>query len=129
MTLRPHMTKVRAKNTSPELRLRRLILSMGYKGYRIHYTKLPGKPDIVFTRTRKIMFMHGCFWHGHDCKSGKNTPNTNTDYWMPKLQRNKDRDKKRIGQLKMNGWCVLVIWECQLSKPEKLRARLYKFLN
>ena len=126
---RPHMKRVKAKNTSLELKLRRLLLDMGYRGYRIHYDKLPGKPDIVFTKHKKVVFAHGCFWHGHNCKAGKNTPKTNKGYWGPKLQRNVDRDKKRLRQIRKEGWKVTVVWECQLKNSDSLRKRLSKFLN
>ena len=88
MVSRPHMQRVRAKNTSPELKLRRLLCDMGFRGYRIHYKKLPGTPDVVFVSRKKAIFVHGCFWHGHDCKAGKNVPRTNQEYWEPKLERN-----------------------------------------
>ncbi len=127
-TSRPHMAKVKSKNTAPELKLRRLLLDMGYKGYRIHYDKLPGRPDIVFTKYRKVIFVHGCFWHGHNCKAGKNTPKTNKDYWESKLLRNVDRDKKHLRQIRKEGWKVLIVWECHLKDPEFTRKKLKEFM-
>ena len=126
---RPHMAKVKSKNTAPELKLRRLLLDMGYRGYRIHYGKLPGRPDVVFTKYRKVIFVPGCFWHGHNCKAGRNTPRTNKDYWEPKLLRNVDRDKKRLRQIRKKGWRVLVVWECQLKNPEFMQKRLKEFMR
>ena len=126
---RPHMTRVKGKNTTPELELRRLLLDMGYRGYRIHYDKLPGRPDVVFTKHRKVIFVHGCFWHGHNCKAGKNTPRTNKDYWEPKLRRNVDRDKEHLREIRKEGWKVLTVWECQLKNPESTRKKLKKFMR
>lgn len=121
------MRKVRAKNTAPELILRRLLRSMGYRGYRIHYDKLPGKPDVVFTRRKKVIFVHGCFWHGHHCRAGRNTPKSNIGYWEPKLAGNKARDKRNIQRIRRAGWRVLVIWECQLRDVAKIKRRFQKF--
>ncbi len=128
-TSHPHMKRVKAKNTSLELKLRRLLLSMGYRGYRIHYGALPGKPDVVFTRYKKVIFAHGCFWHGHDCKAGKNTPRTNKNYWEPKLKRNAERDRKNQIEIRKQGWDVITIWECELKKPELVKERLRKLLE
>ena len=125
---RPNMARVKTKNTEPELKMRRLLLDMGYRGYRIHYDKLPGRPDVVFTRRRKVIFVHGCFWHGHNCKSGMNTPKINKDYWEPKLRRNADRDKEHLRQIRKEGWKVLVVWECQLKNLEGVRRILEKFM-
>lgn len=128
MIMRPHMQQVRAKNTSAELVLRKLIWSMGFRGYRIHYSKLPGKPDVVFTKQKRAIFMHGCFWHGHSCRAGQNTPRSNLEYWNNKLKRNKDRDQINIQQLEEAGFRVLVIWECELKDKSLLESRLEKFL-
>ena len=126
---RPHMSRVKGKNTTPELKLRRFLLDMGYRGYRIHYERLPGRPDVVFTKRRKVIFVHGCFWHGHSCKAGRNTPKTNKDYWGPKLLRNIDRDKKHLAEIRKKGWMVLIIWECQLKKSEFIRKKLEEFMS
>ncbi len=125
--VRPHMQKVRSKNTTPELAVRRLLQGIGYRGYRIHYDKLPGKPDVVFTKRRKAIFVHGCFWHGHSCRAGRNTPRSNQDYWKPKLERNKKRDTAQIREIRKAGWDVLVIWECQLSNETRVESRLIEF--
>lgn len=126
---RPHMRKVRSKNTTPELRLRKLVYNMGYRGYRVHYDKLPGKPDIVFVSKKRVIFVHGCFWHGHDCKAGKNVPKSNLEYWNGKLAGNKARDKRHMRELKKEGWNVLVIWECELKKETDVRRKLREFLR
>lgn len=123
------MRKVKAKNTSPELKLRRLLCDLGFRGYRLHYSKLPGTPDVVFVSRKKAIFVHGCFWHGHDCKAGKNVPRTNQEYWKPKLERNKKRDVEWQNQLRSIGWDVLVVWECQLKFPENVCLSLGDFLS
>lgn len=123
------MRKVRSTETGPEKTLRSLIWSLGYRGYRKNYTKLPGKPDIVFIRRKLAVFLHGCFWHGHNCKAGKNTPKSNQSYWIPKLRRNKERDREIMEKLKSNGWSILVIWECELKNQEKVKSRINDFLR
>src|SRR5882762_10482633 len=104
-----NMRRIKSKDTNPELLVRRLVHSLGYR-YRLHGRNLPGKPDLVFGSRRKIIFVHGCFWHAHTCKVA-HIPKTNTPYWNPKLLRNQARDKKNIETLKADGWDVLVIWE------------------
>jgi DNA mismatch endonuclease (patch repair protein) len=128
MITHPHMTKVHSKNTSPEIKLRKLIWHLGFRGYRLHYSKLPGKPDIVFIGRKKVIFIHGCFWHGHDCKAGQNTPRTNLEYWTPKLLRNKTRDQMNESEINRLGWNVLVVWECELKKIDIVENRLKDFL-
>ncbi|MEZ5573756.1 MAG: very short patch repair endonuclease [Halioglobus sp.] len=129
MAERPHMRKVKSKNTAPELRLRRILLESGYRGYRVHYEKLQGKPDVVFTKRRKVIFVHGCFWHGHSCRAGRNTPKSNQGYWEPKLLRNKERDKMRRRSIRNDGWEVLTLWECQLKDVDQVARRLAKFMG
>ena len=123
------MRKVRSKNTTPELRLRKLLYGMGYRGYRVHYDKLPGKPDIVFVGKKRVIFVHGCFWHGHDCKAGNNVPKSNLEYWTGKLSRNKARDKRNMRELKKAGWVVHVIWECELKEESAIKRKLREFLR
>ena len=120
------MSKVRGKNTLPELIVRKLIFSLGYR-YRLHYKNLSGKPDLVFLGRKKVIFVHGCFWHMHDCKRGA-PPESNKFFWLPKLQQNKIRDTGNIHALEQAGWKVLVIWQCELKKQE-LRAAIKTFLN
>jgi DNA mismatch endonuclease (patch repair protein) len=122
------MSKVRAKNTSPEIKVRRILWGLGKRGYRLHRFDLSGKPDIAFIKHKKAIFVHGCFWHGHNCRAGKNIPQTNTEYWFPKLKRNKERDKKHIKQLKTMNWDVLTIWECELKHGDILEKRLKDYL-
>ncbi len=92
------------------------------------HDKLPGKPDVAFTKRKKAIFAHGCFWHGHDCRSGRNTPHSNTEYWLPKLKRNKARDETRIEQLKALEWSVIVIWECEMRDYATIEKRLNDYL-
>ena len=126
---RPHMAKIKSKNTEPELKLRRLLLDLGYRGYRIHYDKLPGKPDIVFTRSKKVIFVHGCFWHGHNCAAGSHRPKSNKDYWEAKLQRNIERDKANLSEIMNEGWNALVVWECQLKNLDGVQKKLMGFMR
>ncbi|MGO4558259.1 very short patch repair endonuclease [Mesorhizobium sp. 2RAF21] len=123
------MSAVRQKNTKPEMAVRRLLHAMGYR-YRLHAAELPGKPDIVFRRRRKALFVHGCFWHGHDCAKG-HRPASRKEYWDAKIGCNVARDLDRIERLRADGWDVLVIWECESLKrdAEALSARLRSFLG
>lgn len=122
------MRAVKGKNTTPEMTVRRLVHSMGYR-YRLHRKDLPGQPDLVFSRLRKIIFVHGCFWHGHHCARGSRMPRTNHTYWQNKISRNSIRDAKNIVALEEQGWDVAVIWECELKEMEQIKARLMKFLS
>lgn len=122
------MSLVKSKNTGPELAVRRLVFSMGYR-YRIHRAKLPGKPDLVFVRLKKAIFVHGCFWHRHlGCKK-VTTPATNTQYWLPKFARTVERDQQTLETLHEQGWRTLVIWECELKDEYALADKLKAFLN
>lgn len=122
------MRAVRSKDTGPEMRVRKLIHSLGYR-YALHINKLPGKPDIVFVSRKKIIFVHGCFWHKHNCRRGSICPVTNADYWNSKRQRNNERDKQHMLALRKDGWKVLVIWECQIKNVEGLRKKIDLFLS
>ena len=123
------MRKVKARNTSPEMKVRRLIWAMGFRGYRVNYDGLPGKPDIVFTKRKKVIFVHGCFWHGHDCRAGRNTPKSNGVYWNAKLARNQERDGQRHREIKEMGWDVLILWECELKREvADVCQQIYKSL-
>ena len=122
------MARVKGKNTKPELIVRRMVHGMGHR-YRLHEKDLLGKPDLVFKSKRKIIFVHGCFWHGHDCRAGRNHPASNLDYWNAKLERNMKRDANNLKTLKREGWRVLIIWECEIKDAQKLRARLERFLS
>ena len=124
------MSAIRDRDTRPELVVRKLLHRLGYR-YRLHRRDLPGKPDIVFLGRRKIIFVHGCFWHQHQSPTCRNSmqPQSNIDYWLPKLKRNVERDAQHICKLHAKGWSVLVIWECQVSDSVSLRLKLTKFLG
>lgn len=122
------MRRVREKDTGPEMVVRRIAHRMGYR-YQLHRADLPGKPDLVFVRRAKIIFVHGCFWHGHRCRRGQNRPASNIAYWSAKLDRNKARDRRNASQLRRQGWSILVLWECELGKSQRIEDRLARFLN
>lgn len=122
------MSRVSGKNTKPELVVRSLLHNMGYR-FRLHRKDLPGKPDITLSRYKKVIFVHGCFWHGHtDCPRSKR-PTTNKIFWREKLDKNKERDKKSVRNLKELGWKVLVIWTCEVNDTFKLKNKLISFLE
>ena len=125
-----NMSRIKSSNTSVELTVRRLIHGMGYR-YRLHGKGLPGKPDIVFRPRRKVIFVHGCFWHQHSaayCLDGR-IPKSNLSYWKPKLERTKLRDANNQDLLLEIGWESLIIWECELSDIPALRSRIQGFLD
>lgn len=126
--VRKRMARIRKTDTKPELIVRSLAHRMGYR-FRIHRRDLPGTPDLVFPGLRRVIFVHGCFWHQHDCKLGKKRPMTRTDYWHPKLERNIARDIKSREDLQAIGWDVLVIWECETKDPELLERRIRDYLG
>jgi len=122
------MKAIHGKDTEPELRVRRLLHSMGYR-YRLHRKDLPGTPDIVFPIRAKIIFVHGCFWHGHPhCKRAK-LPSKNAAAWAEKIRNNKARDTRNVRALKRIRWDILVIWECETQNEEACASRLRKFLD
>ncbi len=125
-----NMSRIRSRDTVPEMIVRRLLFSMGYR-YRVNSKDLPGKPDIVFTRKRKVIFVHGCFWHRHANCRYATMPNTNTNFWHAKFNRTKERDKENYQSLKLMGWEYIVIWECKIKKGNTgyLKNRLQKFLR
>lgn len=108
------MRSVKSSNTKPEITLRKALFALGYR-YRLNVKNLPGKPDIVFPKHKTVIFVHGCFWHGHDCKRGRRTPKTNRAYWTDKIARNKTRDAKNAEALAALGWRVITVWECELK--------------
>lgn len=122
------MATIRKTNTKPELIVRKLVHRMGYR-FRLHRRALPGTPDLVFPSRKKVIFVHGCFWHRHNCKAGRKQPSKNLDYWLPKLRRNVERDTRNLEALKGSGWEALVVWECELDEPEKLVATIEAFLR
>ena len=109
------MSRIRGKNTGPELALRKALWSAGVRGYRLHYTKAPGRPDIAFVGLQLAVFVHGCFWHGCPYCQPKR-PKTNTRFWHAKLDRNKQRDQRKVRELRKAGWTVITVWECRLRK-------------
>jgi DNA mismatch endonuclease (patch repair protein) len=121
------MRAVKAKNTKTELRVRSLVHRLGFR-FRLHRKELPGTPDLVFPARRKAIFVHGCFWHGHDCVRGSRMPKTNCEYWKSKIARNRQRDASNLGKLQTDGWQVLTIWECRIPDSVSLAERLRRFL-
>lgn len=122
------MALVRSRNTRPEIAVRRIIKSLGYR-FQSHRADLPGKPDFVLSRKRKAIFVHGCFWHGHSCRAGTNRPSSNQAYWGAKLAGNERRDSKSRASLRRMGWRTMVVWECQIGNHERLRSRIEHFLE
>ena len=122
------MRAVRSRDTGPELAVRHLLRRLGYSGYRIHRQELPGNPDIGFIARKRVLFVHGCFWHGHSCLHGSNKPKSNQSYWLPKIERNRARDEANTSKLAQLGWSVLTVWECELCHPSKLSERLATFM-
>lgn len=119
------MSKIRGKNTTPELLVRKFLWELGFR-YRLHRKDLPGCPDLVFPSRRKVVFVHGCFWHGHVCRRDK-LPKTRTDFWREKMERNAKRDRLNVKKLKKLGWQSFEIWECEV-KNDKVLKKLLKFL-
>lgn len=124
------MQAIRCKDTAPEMFVRRLIHSLGYR-YRLHDKKLPGNPDMVFPGRKKVIFIHGCYWHRHNCKKGRSVPKSNVDFWEKKFEANRDRDVRNQKILRKDGWSVMTIWQCQItsSNLEELKIEIQKFLN
>jgi len=122
------MQAVKSKDTGPEMCVRQLLHAQGYR-YRLHRKDLPGSPDLVFSSRKKVIFVHGCFWHGHRCKRGNRVPVHNREYWVEKIERNRKRDQKAARLLRQLGWERKVIWECNLRDPERVRSILEKFLQ
>ncbi|MEC9067650.1 MAG: DNA mismatch endonuclease Vsr [Pseudomonadota bacterium] len=124
------MGKVRHKDTKPELAVRRLVHSLGYR-YRLHRAGLPGKPDLVFPSRKKVIFVHGCFWHRHpdpECKLAR-MPKSRLDFWGPKLEANRERDERVHRELLDLGWKPLAIWECEVKGSEQLENKVRGFLD
>jgi DNA mismatch endonuclease (patch repair protein) len=124
------MRAIRSKDTKPELAVRRLVHGMGYR-YRLHRRDLPGSPDLVFPGRRKVLFVHGCFWHGHpdpECPRS-HRPKSNRKYWEPKLRRNRQRDDENRVRLMALGWEVLVIWECETRDLDRVAKTVRRFLD
>ncbi|SDZ73743.1 very short patch repair endonuclease [Rubrimonas cliftonensis] len=122
------MARVKARDTAPEREVRRLLRAEGLVGYRLDRRDLPGRPDVAFIGRRRAIFVHGCFWHGHDCPRGARAPKANADYWAAKIARNRARDAAALAALEAMGWRTLVVWECALRDPG-LQARLKTFVR
>lgn len=122
------MSHIRSKGTKPELYVRSIVHKMGYR-FRLHYKGLPGSPDLAFPGRKKVIFVHGCFWHRHDCAVGRKSPRTNEDYWEPKFRRNVERDASNRFELCNLGWSSLVVWECEIRDEAALRFRIRQFLG
>ncbi|MHB1313019.1 MAG: very short patch repair endonuclease [Gemmatimonadaceae bacterium] len=122
------MRSVKSTNTGPELLLRKLLHKQGYR-YRLHRADLPGKPDLTFPSRRAVIFVHGCFWHGHNCPRGDRVPKTNRDYWVAKIARNRARDQDRVVRLRGLRWRVLTVWECELRKTATGLRKVARFLD
>jgi len=123
-----NMARVRSRDTEPELLVRRFAHALGFR-FRLHRRNLPGTPDLVFPRLRKIILVHGCFWHRHDGCDRTTTPKTRTSFWLSKFDANVARDKRTTRELRRLGWKVLIVWECETREPLLLRRRLRKFLG
>jgi DNA mismatch endonuclease (patch repair protein) len=108
------MRAVKSKDTAPEMQVRRFVHALGYR-YRLHRDDLPGKPDLVFPKLKRVIFVHGCFWHGHQCIRGSRVPKTNREYWIRKIERNCRRDVASVQTLRSMGWSTHIVWECQLN--------------
>jgi DNA mismatch endonuclease (patch repair protein) len=121
------MASVRTRSTGPELAVRALLHSLGYR-YRLNDRSLPGSPDLVFPSRRKAIFVHGCFWHGHRCRFGR-LPESRKDYWAPKIAGNRARDRQALRALKKGGWEALVVWQCELRVPAKVLRKMVRFLG
>ena len=121
------MQAIRGKDTGPEMAVRRMVHAMGFR-YRLHRRDLPGRPDLVFGPRRKVIFVHGCFWHAHNCKYGR-MPQSRREYWIPKLTANKERDAANEAKLAASGWQVLTVWECEIRDREALANSLRDFLE
>jgi DNA mismatch endonuclease, patch repair protein len=128
MSRSENMRRIRSSGTLLEIRVREAIGKLGYRGYRNNRKEILGKPDIVWTGRKVAVFVNGCFWHGHNCSEGIRKPKTNRRYWIPKLRRNRMRDKRNNAILQENGWRVLTIWECEIDETNRLTRKLRPFL-
>lgn len=123
-----NMRRIRSRHTGPEIAIRRLVHSLGFR-FRLHSSQLPGKPDLVFASRKKVIYVHGCFWHMHStCREGR-VPSSRTEYWKPKLERTVQRDAGHLKEIKRMGWRALVIWECNLRKLDRVERRIRRFLE
>ncbi len=122
------MSRVRSRDTKPEMKLRKLVWRLGHR-YRKNKASIIGKPDIAFVGRKRAIFLHGCFWHRHDCANGRREPKSRLNFWRPKFQRNVERDAEVCGQLTAAGWRSLVVWECELRDQRTVENRVREFLD
>jgi DNA mismatch endonuclease (patch repair protein) len=122
------MRAVKGRDTGIELQVRSLLHRQGFR-FRLHRADLPGKPDIILPGRKAVVFVHGCFWHGHTCRRGARVPKTNRDYWVAKISRNRVRDRKHRTGLKRAGWNVFTVWECEIGQEKRLASRLLRSLS
>lgn len=122
------MGLIRGKDTKPELLVRSITHRLGFR-YRLHVSSLPGKPDLVFPKRHKVIFVHGCYWHRHPGCALARLPKSRLDFWTPKLTQNRERDLKNISRLRRARWSVCVVWECEIQRTERLKRKIRKFLG
>jgi DNA mismatch endonuclease, patch repair protein len=122
------MRRVKGRDTKPERRLRALVWRLGYR-YRKHRRDIPGNPDLAFVGRRRAIFVHGCFWHRHDCPSGRRAPKSRVAFWTKKFRQNVARDSVVAKALRRAGWKSLVVWECEIRKPEVIERKIRRFLD
>lgn len=123
-----NMSRIRSADTKPEMVVRHLLHARGYR-YRLHVRGLPGSPDLVFPRRRRIVFVNGCFWHSHSCRFGQVTPATNSEFWATKRAATVKRDQRKTEELAALGWGVMTVWECEIRRPDQLLRELERFLE
>ena len=123
------MRRVKSRDTKPELKVRELLRALGWSGYRLDRKDIPGRPDITFLSRKRAIFVHGCFWHGHNCKRGAREPKNNAEYWRAKIARNRARDAAALAALETAGWSALVVWECALRDADALSEQLDSFMR
>ena len=121
------MSQVGSKDTKPEMVVRRALHRLGYR-YRLHRRDLPGSPDLVFPSRRKVIFVHGCFWHGHGCRWGR-LPRSRSEYWKLKVETNRERDIRNLAALAERGWKAITVWQCELKQPRETLDRIVAFLD
>lgn len=129
MSRSENMRRIRSSHTGPEVRVRQILRQIGFSGYRLHRADLPGKPDIAFLGKKKAIFVHGCFWHGHNCKEGVRKPKSNQGYWLPKIERNQQRDAEHVAALEAAGWRILTVWDCEVQAIQAVTRDLARFMK
>ena len=123
-----NMSRIRNRDTRPEMIVRSIVHRLGYR-YRLHKKDLPGKPDLVLVRHRKIIDVHGCFFHMHKCRYGSVVPATNAKFWRTKRLSNVERDRRNLKALRRDGWKVMIVWECETRNPDRLEGKIKRFMD